>query len=44
MLVLPDDLGKYRLPHARSPIDPDRFPIASAVRTSMSIPYLLPAG
>ena len=39
LLVLPDDLHLYRLPKATSAIDPDTFPIASAARMSMSIPY-----
>jgi NTE family protein len=40
LLLLPDDLPLYRLPDADHPIDPDSFPISSAVRMSMSIPYL----
>ena len=39
MLVLPDDLPRYRLPGGREPIDPDTFKIADAVRMSMSIPF-----
>src|SRR3954453_14250725 len=40
LLLLPDDLHLYRLPGSDQPIDPDTFPISSAVRMSMSIPYL----
>jgi len=39
MLVLPADLSGYRLPGTKHPIVPDDFPIASAVRMSMSMPY-----
>jgi NTE family protein len=39
LLLLPDDLPRYRLPGENGPIDPDSFPIASAARMSMSIPY-----
>jgi NTE family protein len=39
LLVLPEDLRRYRLPGRSEPIDPDRFPIADAVRMSMSVPY-----
>jgi NTE family protein len=39
MLVLPDSLGGYRLSKDSGMIDPDDFPIADAVRLSMSIPY-----
>lgn len=39
LLLLPDDLPLYRLPGQSAPIDPDTFPIAHAVRMSMSIPY-----
>ncbi len=39
MLVLPDDLAAYRLPDHEAPIDPAAFPVADAVRMSMSIPY-----
>jgi NTE family protein len=39
LLVLPDDLRDYRLRGGDSPIDPDRFHIADAVRMSMSLPY-----
>jgi NTE family protein len=39
LLVLPDDLPRYRLPGEDGPIDPDRFEIADAARMSMSIPY-----
>lgn len=39
LLLLPDDLPRYRLPGEKVAIDPDSFPIASATRMSMSIPY-----
>jgi NTE family protein len=39
MLVLPADLARYRLPGTGRPIDIDAFPIADAVRMSMSIPF-----
>jgi NTE family protein len=39
LLLLPDDLPRYRLPGSATAIDPDSFPISSAVRMSMSIPY-----
>jgi NTE family protein len=39
LLVLPEDLPKYRLPGDRAAIDPDEFEIADAARMSMSIPY-----
>jgi NTE family protein len=39
LLVLPDDLARYRLPGESKAIDPDSFPIANAARMSMSIPY-----
>jgi NTE family protein len=39
LLVLPDDLPRYRLPKASSAIDPAAFEIADAARMSMSIPY-----
>lgn len=39
LLVLPDDLKRYRLPGSSSLIDPDGFKIAKAARMSMSIPY-----
>ena len=42
LLVLPDDLGKYRLPGSPQPIDPDRFRIADAVRMGMALPYFFP--
>lgn len=38
MLVLPEDLQNYRDSDGRV-IDPEEFPIADAVRMSMSIPY-----
>jgi NTE family protein len=40
LVLLPDDLPLYRLPGSDKPIDPWAFPISSAVRMSMSIPYL----
>jgi NTE family protein len=39
LLVLPDDLPRYRRPGEDTPIDPDQFAIADAARMSMSIPY-----
>ncbi len=39
LLVLPDDLPKYRRPGESDPIDPDTFRIADAARMSMSIPF-----
>jgi NTE family protein len=39
LLVLPDDLPRYRTPGSDTPIDTDRFRIADAVRMSMSLPY-----
>ena len=39
LLVLPDDLVKYRQPGGTDPIDPDSYRIADAARMSMSIPY-----
>jgi NTE family protein len=39
LLVLPDDLRRYRLPGESAAIDPDQFEIADAARMSMSIPY-----
>jgi NTE family protein len=39
MLVLPDSLSSYRLTEGGPVIDPMGFPIADAVRMSMSIPY-----
>jgi len=42
LLVLPDDLPRYRLPGSVERIAPDRFRIADAVRMSMSIPYFFP--
>jgi NTE family protein len=39
LLVLPDDLHRYRLPDAKGPIDADGFKVADAVRMSLSIPY-----
>jgi len=39
MLVLPDDLRRYRRHGDDAPIDPDSFKVADAVRMSMSIPF-----
>ncbi len=39
MLVLPDSLTNYRVAKNESPIEPDSFAVADAVRMSMSIPY-----
>ncbi|MGH3720997.1 MAG: patatin-like phospholipase family protein [Pseudonocardiaceae bacterium] len=39
MLKLPDALSDYRLAGTQQPIKPDDFPVADAVRMSMSIPY-----
>lgn len=39
LLVLPDDLGRYRLPDSDRAIEPDGFRIAHAARMSMAIPY-----
>ena len=39
LLVLPDDLRRYRHLGEPAPIDPDEFEIADAARMSMSIPY-----
>jgi NTE family protein len=39
LLVLPDDLPRYRRKGSQTAIDPDAFPIADAARMSMSIPY-----
>jgi NTE family protein len=39
MLVLPDDLHRYRLPGSSAVIDADGFRVADAVRMSLSIPY-----
>jgi NTE family protein len=39
LLVLPDDLGRYRRLGEKEAIDPDTFALADAVRMSMSIPY-----
>ena len=39
LLVLPDDLPRYRLNGQPDPIDPDEFELADAARMSMSIPY-----
>ena len=39
LLVLPDDLHRYRLPYMKGPIDARDFKVADAVRMSLSIPY-----
>ena len=39
LLVLPEDLPRYREPGKTAVIDPAAFPIARAARMSMSIPY-----
>ncbi|MGH3770291.1 MAG: patatin-like phospholipase family protein [Pseudonocardiaceae bacterium] len=39
MLVLPDALSDYRRAGTQEPIKPDEFPVADAVRMSISIPY-----
>jgi NTE family protein len=39
LLVLPDDLPRYKRPGEDTAIDPDTFEIADAARMSMSIPY-----
>jgi NTE family protein len=39
LLVLPEDLPRYRLLGQTDPIDPATFEIADAARWSMSIPY-----
>jgi len=39
MLVLPDSLSSYRRTAGSPAIDPAGFPVADAVRMSMSIPY-----
>jgi NTE family protein len=39
MLVLPDDLHRYRLPGHRETIEPDSFKVSDAVRMSLSIPF-----
>jgi NTE family protein len=39
LLVVPDDLGEYRLRGGDGPIEPDEFRIADAVRMSVSLPY-----
>jgi NTE family protein len=43
LLVLPEDLPRYRLPGTTAPIDPATFPISKAARMSMSIPYFFQA-
>lgn len=39
LLVLPDDLRRYRLPGRRDAINPDSFKVADAARMSLSVPY-----
>lgn len=39
LLVLPDDLGRYRLPGRRAAISPGEFSVADAARMSLSVPY-----
>jgi len=39
LLVLPEDLRRYRRPGERAAIDPDGYGVADAVRMSLSIPY-----
>ena len=39
LLVLPDDLPRYKRLDGETAIDPDTFEIADAARMSMSIPY-----
>jgi NTE family protein len=39
LLVLPDDLARYKVRGEAKAIDPDSFEIADAARMSMSIPY-----
>jgi NTE family protein len=39
LLVLPDDLHRYRRPGERAAIDPDEFRVADAARMSLSVPY-----
>lgn len=39
LLVLPDDLPRYRRSGEQAAIDPDQFEIADAARMSMSIPF-----
>ncbi len=39
LLVLPDDLGRYKRSGESTPIDPDTVRVADAVRMSMSIPF-----
>ena len=43
LLVLPEDLPRYRMPGTTQPIDPATFPISKAARMSMSIPYFFQA-
>jgi NTE family protein len=39
LLVLPDDLARYRLPGQSASIEPGAFKVADAVRMSLSIPF-----
>jgi NTE family protein len=39
LLVLPDDLHRYRRPGEARPIEPDTVRVADAVRMSLSIPF-----
>jgi NTE family protein len=39
LLVLPDDLARYKRVGESAPINPDEFELADAARMSMSIPY-----
>lgn len=39
LLVLPDDLRRYRRPGERAAIDPATFAVADAARMSLSVPY-----
>jgi NTE family protein len=41
IVKIPDDLGRYRRPGAKGPIDRDTCPVAFGVRMSMAIPYLV---
>jgi NTE family protein len=39
LLVLPEDLRRYRRPGEKAAIEPDEYRVADAVRMSLSIPY-----
>ena len=39
LLVLPEDLRRYRLPGRKAAISPDGFKVADAARMSLSVPY-----